>query len=293
MTPAITSEKAAAACVAACLDQIRVNRMGTLDSDAPEGPHQLRVGLRRLRSALRLFRPVIGSPEATRLSDLARELGREAGRTRDLDVFCTAILPDLTREVPEPEAARLQAAFEGERLEERARLRRELEGAEVAAFLADLEDFVRLRRWLLPEDHDQTERLARPLRDFADESLAHIWKKTRKMARHLSEKDVHKRHEFRKDLKKLRYAVDFLSPVYPKAKMKPFLKRLAKLQDKVGALNDVVTARALLEDAEEGHSPALDRALRLLETRSVAELDQAQDLWRALSAEERPWERRG
>lgn len=293
MKSATTSEKAAAACIRDCLEKIEAGRQAALGSDAPEGPHQLRVGLRRLRSAFRLFRPVVDCPEASRLSLLARELGREAGRTRDLDVFCTTILPDLAASLPEEEAAGLMRAFEADRLEERAHLRRELEGPEVQAFLRDLGDFVRLRRWLRPEDHDQTERLARPVGDFADERLADIWKKTRKMARHLSERDVHRRHEFRKDLKKLRYAVDFLAPLYPAKRMKPFLKRLAKLQDKVGALNDVVTARALLEGAEWGTSPGLELALKRLEARSLAELDKALDLWRALAAEERPWERSG
>ena len=58
----------------------------------PEGPHQLRIGLRRLRSAFSVFSPVLQSPEMTRLNGEARWLGQEVGRLRDLDVVANDIV---------------------------------------------------------------------------------------------------------------------------------------------------------------------------------------------------------
>ena len=49
------------------------------------------------------------------------------------------------------------------------------------------------------------------------------------------------RHELRKELKKLRYAVEFLSPLYPDKRVAPFLKRLKNLQNVFGELNDAAT----------------------------------------------------
>ena len=53
--------------------------------------------------------------------------------------------------------------------------------------------------------------------------------------------DAEHRHELRKELKKLRYAVEFLAPLYPDKRIEPFLKRLKKLQDVFGELNDAAT----------------------------------------------------
>src|SRR5262249_49849242 len=72
-------------------DNVRVVRM----IDDAEGPHQLRVGLRRLRSAFSTFAPALRSGETVRLNAEARWLGQEVGRLRDLDVLALDI---VTRE---------------------------------------------------------------------------------------------------------------------------------------------------------------------------------------------------
>lgn len=300
LTPEMTSEKAAALCLWACLGQIERNRRVALDTDDPEGPHQLRVGLRKLRTALRLFRPLIGCPEATRLSGEARDIGRAVGHTRDLDVFATELLPELGRDLPEDAAAEIRRGFEAERVEERERLRGMLRGERMESFLRDLDAFIRRRGWIVPEDFDQTERLAEPVGGFAGPSLAARWKKTAKLARHLTGPDDEKRHEFRKDLKKLRYSVDFLRPVLDPKTMKPFRKRLKKLQDSVGILNDVATAHALVEEArtrgflKEHASDQLTEALGRYESRTTPARNEAAKLWRALAAAPLPWDpRRG
>jgi CHAD domain-containing protein len=298
LSAAMTAERAVALCIGACLDQIEQNRERTLASDDPEGPHQLRVGLRKLRSALRLFRPVIGGPAASRLSGTAREIGAAVGRTRDLDVFLTELLPRLSEEIPEAEARAIRDRFEQARARERTELRAMLADDRMRGFLRDLEQFINLRGWLAPEDFAQTERLAEPLGAYAGRSLAARWKKTAKLARHLSGPDAEKRHEFRKDLKKLRYAVDFLAPLYAESAVKPFRKRMKKLQDCVGVLNDIATARTLAEDAARQGADArslehLDAAISRLEARSEADRDRAAKLWRALASEPRPWDTGG
>lgn len=295
LSASMTAERAAALCIGACLEQIERNRERTLASDDPEGPHQLRVGLRKLRTALRLFRPVIGGPAASRLSETAREIGAAVGRTRDLDVFVTELLPQLCDDLPEAEARALRDHFEQARARERTELRAALADGRMPGFLRDLEQFVDLRGWLVAEDFAQTERLAEPLGAFADRSLAARWKKTAKLARHLSGPDAEKRHEFRKDLKKLRYAVDFLAPLYASGAIKPFRKRMKKLQDCVGVLNDIATARTLAEDATRQGADArslehLDAAISRLDARSEADRSRAAKLWRALASEPRPWD---
>jgi triphosphatase len=55
------------------------------------------------------------------------------------------------------------------------------------------------------------------------------------------------RHALRKELKKVRYAVEFFAPLFPSKRVDPFLKRLKKLQTVFGNLNDAATVRQILE----------------------------------------------
>ncbi len=54
----------------------------------------------------------------------------------------------------------------------------------------------------------------------------------------------------RRSLKKLRYTAEFLAPLYPKTKVKPFIGRLKGLQNVFGYVNDVRMAAELREIAQ-------------------------------------------
>ena len=120
----------------------------------------------------------------------------------------------------------------------------------VQAFLIDLARFVETRGWLVPQDFGQTGRLAAPVGELAGLALNKRWKKVGKPARKLETLTVEQRHELRKELKKLRYAVEFFSSLYSAKRVDPFLKRLKKLQTVFGDLNDAATVKAMLTGAE-------------------------------------------
>ena len=92
LDPDQIAEQAARDVLRECLDQIATNVVVVRKLDDPEGPHQLRIGLRRLRSAFSVFSPVLESPEMARLNEEARWLGQEVGRLRDLDVVANDIV---------------------------------------------------------------------------------------------------------------------------------------------------------------------------------------------------------
>jgi triphosphatase len=75
---------------------LSVNRLVVLGSDDPEGPHQLRIGLRRLRTALRAFRPLIDLPATRDLNKHARSLAGIIGELRDADVLINTIVEPVT-----------------------------------------------------------------------------------------------------------------------------------------------------------------------------------------------------
>ncbi len=98
--------------IANCLAQVQANEAAVTEGNDPEGIHQMRVGLRRLRSALRLFKDLAPCPQPL-LDDLSW-LGKELGEARDWEVLLDSTLPRIAKAVPEQTAPDLlqQAAEE-------------------------------------------------------------------------------------------------------------------------------------------------------------------------------------
>jgi triphosphatase len=76
-----------AAMLASATRQIQINHQAVLETDDPEAAHQLRIGLRRLRSALRTMRPLAGGTSLRAFERAARDMGRCVGALRDADVL--------------------------------------------------------------------------------------------------------------------------------------------------------------------------------------------------------------
>ena len=289
LDPKQTTEQAARDIVRECFDQIASNMVAVRQLDDPEGPHQLRVGLRRLRSAFSVFAPVLQSPELTRLNEEARWLGQEVGRLRDLDVVANDLVRREAAAYPdEPGLPGLADALSGEAAEVRDELRKRLAEPRAQAFLIDLVRFVEMRGWFMPQDFAQTERLAEPVARLAETALDRHWKKVRKSARGLESLDAARRHELRKQAKKLRYAVEFFSPLYPAKRVEPFVKRLKALQTAFGDLNDAATVKAMFTGTDRCSTCELpvQRAIGWLIGASQLRADDrwtgAKGLWRDL-----------
>jgi len=296
LDPAQTVEQAARDILRECFDQIATNIAVVQALDDPEGPHQLRIGLRRLRSAFSVFRSVFSCPEMTRLQDETRWLGQAVGRVRDMDVVLFDIVQREAAAYPdEPALARLAERLLPQAENLRRHLRELLAESRIQRLLIDLARFTETRGWLLPHDFEQSERLARPVADFAREGINKRWKKVTRQARGIAALDTTQRHELRKELKKLRYVVEFLAPLYPQKRVGPFVKRLRKLQTIFGELNDAETVKAMFAgrtvDATDDRES--ERAIGWVTGASLARADcgwaQAKALWRDLEDTKRFW----
>ena len=246
-----------------CLQQIAMNMEVLRELDDPEAPHQLRVGLRRLRSAFSVFESALESPELAKLKEEARWLGQEVGHLRNLDVMANEIVGTEARaHADEPALAALTGALAQLSAELRNDVRALTTGGRAQAFIMDLARFVETRGWLVPEDATQTGRLAAPVADTADAALNKRWKKVKKQARGLEKLDTDQRHELRKELKKLRYAAEFFAPLFPAKRVDPFLKRLKRLQTIFGDLNDAAIVKAHFSDSKApSNDPGAQRAI--------------------------------
>jgi CHAD domain-containing protein len=296
LDPDQTVDDAAAAILAECVAQIRANVTAVRAGAGSEGPHQLRIGLRRLRATLGLFRDALASPETQRLGAEARWLGAEVGRLRDLDVIVEdVLLPEAAAHPDEAGFKRLADALRAKGAATRAGLVKLLAGDRAQGLLIDLFGFVDARGWRDGADTDRAARLAAGVAKAGSAAQDKRWRKVRKMTRHIERMDIPARHELRKELKKVRYGAEFLGPLFPKKRVTAFVKRLKALQDVFGTLNDAATARAILAGpgAPAAADPAAARAagwvIGARVVRAETDWHQARALWRDLEKSRPFW----
>ncbi len=233
-----------------CFAQISRNMLVVARTEMEEGPHQLRVGLRRLRTALGIFAPSFGGTTTLPLNEEARRLGQVVSGLRDLDVLIEDVgriaalgLDDAARDA-------LVAALRDLREEKRTQVRQELAEPAATRFLFDLGRFIEARGWLAPSDYSQTTRLAAPIAEVAPMILAKRHRKARRLGRGIEEMDAESLHTLRKELKKLRYAADMLDPIYHGRKASAYLRSLKDMQDTFGSLTDAAMAEGWLTGPE-------------------------------------------
>lgn len=217
-----------------CLRQYRLNEAILLDQPGPEAIHQARVALRRLRSAMTLFKDVLG-PERKKLGNRLRDLGQVLGAARDLDVLSARIAPGPLLDSLTEARGKAYAA-----------MARKLKGKATRRLPLDLAEWIALGFW---RSDPETARLREtPLKVFAAKALDLRLDTIREDGRHLADLDPEERHQVRKDAKKLRYAVDYLGSLFKAEKkdLKVFRRALKDLQEALGALNDKAAAEETL-----------------------------------------------
>lgn len=280
----------ASVCQSAC-DQILGNWFLLGKHENAEIAHQLRVGLRRLRTALRIFRPEFDNQTLRDLAAELREVQRIVGDLRNADVIASDIVaPTLGRNANARVARQLVQLLE---------LRCTGERKAVSARLASARNTrLALRIALLPHGAGWSAEPAsnRTAADIAQSALHKHWKKVRKQARNLDRLSDTERHALRKDLKTLRYALEFFASILPNAKYARFLGRLKVLQDSFGYLNDVVLARSLpdLLDDDMRTDPAMQHLVGFVlgwhEGLGTREWAKAKKRWEQIEKLPLPWD---
>ena len=269
--------EAFATIAASCLRQYRINEDILLAQGGVDALHQARVGLRRLRSALFLFKPLFADDKKAELFGAElRWLAGELGTIRDMDV----LLPKLEEPARSALAAVRDSNF--------AHLRGLLDSGRVRLLPIDMAEWLAVGSWRIdPVDRDLTER---NILIFAGERLDKLRKRIKREGHGLAHLDDEHRHRVRKDAKKLRYAAEFFVTLYPgrksRRRLDRFLDRLEALQDKLGELNDIASAPDLLARfGLEADLPTLGRKQRkrLLEDAGdcFEELIDSKRFWRS------------
>lgn len=235
-----------------CLAHITHNAIGLIEGDPAlrvEHVHQLRVGIRRLRSALRSFAGMAPSPPA-HLVDGLRALFATLGQSRDLDVLDTGVAAMLAELGAPPLAVRSGGTSPDPAQAVRADATQGLLLAWIAWRTALAE---RPERPLEPVSAQPETAAAQPTGDEDDAHEFHRQAERRLRRWHrrivadwhaFDELDDTALHALRKRIKRQRYAVEFFAPVLRRRSIERYLKPLATAQDRMGELSDLFAARA-------------------------------------------------
>jgi inorganic triphosphatase YgiF len=239
-----SSRKALSSMLDSAVRQVLVNRRAVLETDDPEAAHQLRIGLRRLRSALRALRPLADRSSLHAFERSARDIGRCVGMLRDADVLISGIHAPVEGAATDKTGfAELHEALVRNREAKRDDVRQVLSGSQWTK--------LQLYLTLWPRTLEEVDGLKKPITKHARRVLAKAWKKPAKLGRQLDSLDSAQRHEMRKALKKLRYQAEFMAPLFNKRERKQFIHQLKALQDVFGYINDVRMAPHLVEIQQE------------------------------------------
>jgi len=230
--------------------QFTTNLNALRHCDDPELVHQARVGWRRFRGALRLFKPAV--PAQTLPSWLPSWQGLQPlltalGELRDLDVACTQTLPALQNAFVADCAERTQAwqamelAFRQAAAQQRQAVRRALQapavGADLLAITLWLDDLSRPQAW-----SDSPGVPGKTVRRWVRERIQRLhaqWKKALRDSTH-----AESQHRARILAKRLRYNIEALRPLLPERAQR-WLQKASDVQAGIGASRDLLQAGVL------------------------------------------------
>jgi triphosphatase len=242
----ISIDDALGAIVTACRDHWRINLPAAVAARDPEGIHQVRVGLRRFRTALALFRDYIPQTQLAWLKAEAKVLGELLGPARDLDVFLhDHVQPVASAAAHDTSVAALLRSVRGARASAHGRAVQALTGKRYARFMNRLETWISGRGWRNGRGADDG---SEPASVFARRVLNRRLGKIRARTKAVEEASMEDLHELRIAIKKVRYGFEFFHSLLPPKRAARTARLLKTLQDSLGHLNDLEVAKRTIAE---------------------------------------------
>jgi len=275
LSPEATTGAAFRTIAMACLAQVSANAELLRVVRRPEAVHQLRVGLRRLRAAIGVFKPLLAEADRRGIETELKWLAGETDGARDLDVFIRDVFHPTAQDASSPDLAPLGRRLLTARGQAYDRALGALQSPRYGLLM--LETTAWIETATLPEE---------PVARFAAEALDYLHHQVEKRARTLADQDADTRHHLRIRAKRLRYAAEFFADLFPARRRRArYLQALERMQDTLGALNDLAVAR----DRIPGEAHLDDAALAFAAGRVIGrrERDEAALLAAAVKASRR------
>lgn len=229
-----------------------LNGLGQWEDDArswqsPEGVHQIRVTLRRMRSALSVFRPAIPRKVYLPWFEEMRWLAGQMGDARDLDVFIEEALNDISGKLELPGENVLRELAQHARESAYVQVRSMLDSERYHRFKRNFGDWSSTQEWLKADlKKKKRKRLDSDILYFARQALDRQERRVLSLGSEIDQHSATDMHKLRIECKKLRYAGEFFAPLFPD--METFIQHMKNLQDLLGIMNDVSVMNKLLKN---------------------------------------------
>lgn len=259
---------------------VRYEKAVLADKDA-EDLHQMRVGMRRLRTALQVFTPGVEVPKAGQANAVGK-VARKLGRLRDLDVIAETLQQQYSPHLPAAEQAALAEAFqqlERNRHKRFKQVKKLLKGGQYRRLKQTLKD------WLADPNYGAIAPLpaAEAVPDLILPLVSQLWLHPGWLVGTQSSTDgpkVRTRlgkatvdnlitehseviHSLRKQIKGVRYQLKLVSSLYGSA-LDQDIENLATMQDTLGHLQDSLVMGEFLESVVTAASDRLPTLFGLL-----------------------------
>ncbi|OTG91629.1 CHAD domain-containing protein [Acinetobacter sp. ANC 3813] len=215
--------------IANCLEHLLPNSSAiALNQYTVEHVHQARVAVRRLRSALKIFNFDPNLQQQTRIwQKLLADIFKGLGGTRDRDALAETLIPEL-KAVGSPIVELPASVQPAEKID------LIFQAKETTFLLLELIEFA-----YTPQPRHQK------LKVQLNKKLNKMHKQI--CAAQIAFEQMHdeEKHRLRKQVKTLRYCIEFSAALYAPSAVKAYLKALKPLQEDLGRFNDLTVAHAL------------------------------------------------
>jgi inorganic triphosphatase YgiF len=217
-------------------------------SDAPEILHQARVGWRRFKSALKLFKQT-GSESGLPSLEQLKTLLAHMTELRDLDVAASEVFPAHAEayQSGNPKQVRawqaMEEALEQERQHLRAALRQALADPAVGRTLLQITRWIETGSMPLPAEWGKHKKLQ--VNDWVRKQIKHLVEQVK--AAPADSPDPAVQHRLRILSKRLRYGVENLRSLLPQKRAERWLKTATQAQTQIGMARDRLQAIAIAQ----------------------------------------------
>lgn len=211
----------------------------------PEALHQMRVGTRRLRTALQVFDAAIKLPKAGS-ADRLRKLARVLGEVRDLDVQTASLQTDYYPNLDKPEQKHLDKVTDTlttRRKQAFSEMKQVLNQPLYQELKMAYEDWLQQPRYTAIAQLPISALLPDLLSPLLSELLLHPgWLVSfDQVASQNGDQNVDRNsitlHDLRKVCKHVRYQAEFFTPFYPD-EFQNWIEEIKTLQDQLGEFQD-------------------------------------------------------
>ena len=222
------------------------NEDGTREGSDIEELHDMRVATRRMRSAMRVFRPYYQKKAIRPFLKGLRQTGRALGSVRDLDVFMENATAYLQTLPPEDQTSLdpLLSSWEVQREAARAKMLTHLDSNNYNRFVSGFGEFLTTQGAgaILPKPSKPT---ADRVFQIIPVLIYHHLEVVLAYENVLEGAPLETHHALRIDMKRFRYILEFFQEVLGD-EVKPVIADAVAIQDHLGALNDADVACQIL-----------------------------------------------